>query len=102
MRSVVVVFPASMCAMMPMFRVFSSGTCRDISLSVLRCPFSVSEETEVPLATENGERITGKLFFVSRCSVRNRRTTAFLCYPVETELRENLMNYRLQPKNYHL
>src|SRR5216683_2062675 len=28
MRSVVVVFPASMCAMMPMFRVFSRGTCR--------------------------------------------------------------------------
>src|SRR5262245_47192659 len=27
MRSVVVVLPASMCAMMPMFRVFSSGYC---------------------------------------------------------------------------
>src|SRR4029453_5499072 len=28
MRSVVVVFPASMCAMMPMFRVLSSGVVR--------------------------------------------------------------------------
>src|SRR5581483_8795669 len=33
MRSVVVVLPASMCAMMPMFRVFSRGTCRAISIS---------------------------------------------------------------------
>jgi hypothetical protein len=28
MRSVVVVLPASMCAMIPMFRVFSSGKLR--------------------------------------------------------------------------
>src|SRR6185369_6270815 len=31
MRSVVVVLPASMCAMMPMFRVFSSGKLRAMS-----------------------------------------------------------------------
>src|SRR6185436_13856995 len=31
MRSVVVVLPASMCAMMPMFRVRSSGVCRGIA-----------------------------------------------------------------------
>src|SRR5262245_47825737 len=31
MRSVVVVFPASMCAMMPMFRVFSNGVVRGIN-----------------------------------------------------------------------
>src|SRR6185503_5549865 len=33
MRSVVVVFPASMCAIIPMLRVFSSGTVLAISLS---------------------------------------------------------------------
>jgi hypothetical protein len=31
MRSVVVVLPASMCAMMPMFRVRLSGVCRGIA-----------------------------------------------------------------------
>src|SRR3954466_2501623 len=31
MRSVVVVFPASMCAMMPIFRILSSGVVRGIA-----------------------------------------------------------------------
>src|SRR5438552_8440396 len=31
MRSVVVVLPASMCAMMPMFRVFANGVCLGIA-----------------------------------------------------------------------
>src|SRR4051794_16469083 len=35
MRSVVVVLPASMCAMIPMFRVFSSENCLGISLYLL-------------------------------------------------------------------
>src|SRR5205823_7764567 len=34
MRSVVVVLPASMCAMMPMFRVFSSEYCRSTAFLV--------------------------------------------------------------------
>ena len=34
MRSVVVVFPASMCAMMPMLRVFSSGNLRGMKSGV--------------------------------------------------------------------
>ena len=34
MRSVVVVFPASMCAMMPMLRYFSSATVRPESVAV--------------------------------------------------------------------
>src|ERR1022692_1709278 len=35
MRSVVVVLPASMCAMMPILRIFSSGVVRAIKLSYL-------------------------------------------------------------------
>src|SRR5437899_12691862 len=34
MRSVVVVFPASMCAMMPMFRMRSSGVMRGIAFLI--------------------------------------------------------------------
>src|SRR5579885_1248612 len=50
MRSVVVVFPASMCAMMPMFLVLSSGTCLGINfLSPFdpgRLPFAASLTTD--------------------------------------------------------
>src|SRR3990172_4611506 len=47
MRSVVVVFPASICAIMPMFRVFSSGNfiylvCpRSCTLHLASCPLTL-------------------------------------------------------------
>jgi hypothetical protein len=45
MRSVVVVLPASMCAMMPMFRVLSRETCLGIAIepsALSRQPSAVS------------------------------------------------------------
>src|SRR5436309_2174017 len=71
MRSVVVVFPASMCAMMPMFRIFSRGTCRAM--------FFFLENAFIDAHVASIDLI--QFLFVSRCSVRNRRITAFLCYP---------------------
>src|ERR1700735_2624596 len=55
MRSVVVVFPASMCAMIPMFRQRLSGTCRGtiLSLSLLPAHF----ELAVHLVTHNRIRL---------------------------------------------
>src|SRR5436190_543965 len=47
MRSVVVVLPASMCAMIPMLRVFSSGNFRGISL-LPRCPIRGSGHKKGP------------------------------------------------------
>src|SRR5258708_2491718 len=79
MRSVVVVFPASMWAMMPMFRVFSRGTCRAMSFFLRN---SQSAHT--------WRRYTKSIVFsfpVARSGTAE--PPLFLCYPVETELREN-------------
>src|SRR5260370_42538932 len=54
--------------MMPMFRVFSRGTCRAMLF------FSETHNRRTGGADTPFDR-----FFVSRCSVRNRRTTAFFC-----------------------
>ena len=60
MRSVVVVLPASMCAMMPMFRVLSNGYCLAMVFSLRarysRCRNQPAIDTQNPLRTRHHQR----------------------------------------------
>src|SRR5437588_4621502 len=88
MRSVVVVLPASICAMMPMFRVFSSGNASAINLDspppaqpgtyVLARPYGPLEPVmcEGPIGLCHAVRV---LPFLDSCPNAVRRVEEFAC-----------------------